>query len=93
MKQYEECKKFDAFVKGKKIMSIKWWADCNELSPTLIFADGTSVDIICKSLRFDFHNHTGKKRTKPERMDSLVKGAELGKPKEVKENQLKERSG
>jgi len=55
MKQYEECKKFDAFVKGKKIASIKWWADCNEFSPTLIFTDGSSVDIICKSLRFDFH--------------------------------------
>lgn len=55
MKQYEECKKFDAFVKGKKIASIKWWADCNEISPTLIFTDGSSVDIICKSLRFDFH--------------------------------------
>jgi len=55
MKQYEECKKFDDFVKGKKITSIKWWVDCNEIAPTLIFADGSSVDIICKSLRFDFH--------------------------------------
>lgn len=55
MEQYEEGKKFDAFVKGKKIVSIKWWANCNEISPTLIFSDGSSVDVICKSLRFDFH--------------------------------------
>lgn len=55
MKKYEECEKFIAFVKHKRITSIKWWADCNEMSPTLIFTDGSSVDIICKSLRFDFH--------------------------------------
>lgn len=81
MKQYEECEKFDAFVKGKKIASIKWWADCNEISPTLIFTDGTAVDIICKSLRFNFR--TWERRIKPERMDSLVKGAWIGKPKEA----------
>ena len=55
MIKHKEFDKFDAFVKGKKIKSIKWWADCNEISPTLIFTDGSSVDIICKSLRFDFH--------------------------------------
>ena len=81
MKKYEECKKFDAFVKGKKIVSIKWWADCNELSPTLMFTDGSFVNIICKSLSFDFH--TKEKRIKSERMDSLVKGAWIGKPKEA----------
>jgi len=82
-KMMEEYKKFEAFVKGKKITNIKWWADCNELSPTLTFADGSSVDIICKSLSFDFH--TSERRVKPERMDYLEKGAHIGKPKEAPE--------
>jgi len=57
MKDYnekmEECKKIETFIKGKTIAKIKWWVDCNELSPTLTFTDGSSIDIIGKNLSYN----------------------------------------
>ena len=57
MKSYNEkmkkCKKIDLFLKGKTISTIKWWADSNDLSPTLIFTEGSSIDIIGKALSYN----------------------------------------
>jgi len=56
MKSYnekmEECKKIDLFLKGKTISTIKWWADSLNLSPTLIFADGSSMEIIGEKINY-----------------------------------------
>ena len=57
MKSYneimKECENIDLFLKGKTILKIKWWADSNDLSPTLIFTDGSSIDVIGKALNYN----------------------------------------
>jgi len=56
MKNYDEmmkeCKKINSFLEGKTISTIKWWADSLNLSPTLVFTDGSSMEIIGEKINY-----------------------------------------